>query len=517
MRPRFIVTAIILLTAWMNLNCRKLSDRPSADSSTITVLYPWDERVLGPYMDVGAKFLVFLPLFYIDEHGHIQEKLAERWEHSEDYRSWTFYLRKDVKWHDGVRTTAHDIKFTLELISRPEILYDDAWLGMQSITVHDDHSLTITFESPKDFRNTWLVYWPKHLLENLDPKKFREWDFWLQPIGNGPYRFVRQVPKTMMEFEANEDYYAGKPQIERVILKFGSSSLLTELLSGNVDAIPFFNRSDIIQLANQPQFRTYYAIPSFHSLAAIHWNLNNPLFADPQVRRALTMAIDRKQIQRVQNMPEELKIFDVIFTGHQYRHDEIPPPLPYDPEAAAALLDKAGWQPDASGIRKRNGKEFRFDMAIPSGYSAAGDYRGAAVLIQAQLRQIGIHMDIQEMEEWLLYKRIEAGQIQAAMHRFYQGPNMLLKWFGADSPLGYSNHQVFDLLKEYQVTADPDEVNRIVSEIQPLMLQDLPLTFLFLHIHTCVAHKRIQGLISPYRSFPVQHMEYLWIEEGADK
>jgi ABC-type transport system substrate-binding protein len=111
-------------------------------------------------MDVDAKFLVFLPLFTIDESGHMKGKLAERWSHSEDYRAWTFAIRKDVKWQDGVPFTAHDIKFTLELISSPEILYDDSWIGMQSVTVHDDYSFTIRFESPKDFHEEWLVYWP---------------------------------------------------------------------------------------------------------------------------------------------------------------------------------------------------------------------------------------------------------------------------------------------------------------------------------------------------------------------
>ncbi len=514
MKRQIFSAALILLISLISILCQKPGGRPSVDSSTITVLYPWDERVLGPYMGVNAKFLVFLPLCTTDEKGHIQGKLAERWEHSEDYRSWTFYLRKDVKWHDGVMFTAHDIKFTLELISRPNILFDDAWLGMQSITVHDDFSLTILFESPKDFRESWLVYWPKHILENLDPKKFWEWDFWIQPVGNGPYRCVRYVPKTMMEFEANADYYAGKPKIEHVFLKFGSSSLLTELMSGNVDAIPFFNRSDIPKLAKSPQFRTYYAISSFFWLAAIHWNMKDPLFKDAQIRRALTLAIDRKEILRVLNMPAELKIFDVLFTGHQYRHDEIPPPLPHDQKAAAQLLAEAGWKEDARGVRKRDGKEFRFDIIIPSGYSTAGAYpREAAVLIQAQLRQIGIRLDIQEMEEYLLSKRIESGQFQAAINRFYQGANQLLKWFGEVSPLGYSNHRVLQLLREYQKTADPEEVNRILGEIQPLIAQDLPLTFLFLHIHSCVVHQRIKGLISPYRAFPLQYMEYLWIEE----
>ncbi len=171
MRSRVFVLVCLCLYIFFVIGCSH-RDQPQADKSTITILYPWDERVLGPYYDVDAKFMVFLPLVTHDEKGHLKGKLAERWEHSEDCHSWTFYLRKDVKWHDGVPVTAHDIKFTLELISRPDIFFDDAWYGLQSIAVHNDHSLTITFKRPKDFRDYWLVYWPKHILENLDPKKF---------------------------------------------------------------------------------------------------------------------------------------------------------------------------------------------------------------------------------------------------------------------------------------------------------------------------------------------------------
>jgi len=513
MKKQILAAALILLISLMNFNCQKPGGRPSVNSSTITVLYPYDERVLGPYMEMDAKFLVFLPLFTTDENGHIQGKLAERWDHSEDYRSWTFYLRQDVNWHDGAKVTAHDIRFTLELISRPDILLDDAWLGMQSITVHDDHSLTIIFESPKDFRDDWLAYWPKHILENLDPKKFWEWDFWIQPVGNGPYRYVRHVPKTMMEFEANVDYYAGKPEIEHVFLKFGSTSSLTELMSGNVDVLPFFNRSDIPKLAKSPQFRTYYALlPNLFWLSAVYWNLKDPIFNDQKVRHALTLAIDRKEILRVLNMPEDLKIFDVVFTGHQYRHDEIPPPLPHNQEAAKHLLDEAGWKEGNDGVRKKDGKDFRFEIIIPTD-DTMGAYSEAAILIQAQFRRIGIQMDIQVLEGNLLRNRITSGQFQAAINRFYQGANKLLQWFGEDSPLGYNNPRVIQLLKENTKTVDPEEINRIFGEIMPLMAQDLPLTFLFPKINTCVVHKRIKGLSSPYRALPLKHMEYLWIEE----
>ncbi len=512
-KTAFIIT-IVALISLQSFWCAKPQDNLSPDN-TVTVLYPWDEHVLGPDYDVGAKFLVFLPLFITDEHGHMQGKLAEKWSHTEDYRSWTFFLRKDVKWHDGVRFTAQDVKFTLELISRPDILFDGSWSGMRSITVHDDYSLTIDFEASKDFMDDWLVYWPKHILETLDPKDFWSWDFWLQPVGNGPFRYVRHIPNTLLEFEANKDYFAGEPKVKHVVLKFGSKSPITEILSGNVDVLTFFDRSDIPKLGKVPQFRTYYStLPVYPWLSAIHWNQKDPLFNDPKVRRALTLALDRREILLALNMPEELKIFDVVFTGHQYRHDEIPPPLPFDPKAAGRLLDEAGWIKGGNEVRQRDGKDFIFELIVPPEGTARGAFNEAATLIQAYFRQIGVRMDIQVLEENLFFRRHRSGQFQASINRFYQGGETeLLRWVGQDSPIGYYNPRVFELVQERLRTADPDEVNRIFREIIPLWAQDLPLTFLFLQIHTCVVHQRIKGLSSPYRASPLAHMELLWMEQ----
>ena len=86
------------------------------------------------------------------------------------------------------------------------------------MTVLDDSTYTITYHkgvlagSPFNY---YTVFYPRHLLEGLDPTEFSNWDFWTHPVGNGPYRYVRHIPKTMIEFEANPDYFLGQPKIER--------------------------------------------------------------------------------------------------------------------------------------------------------------------------------------------------------------------------------------------------------------------------------------------------------------
>ncbi len=237
--------------------CRRPDDQASSDESAVTVLYIGDERILGPYWSVPAQFLMFLPLVTQDQSGQVQPRLAQRWQHSNDYREWTFHLQRDVRWHDGIPVTAHDIKFSMELFAHPDVLFADAGHGIKSITVPDDSTLRITYTRPTHALNTWAVYYPRHLLKDLEPKEFYGWEFWTHPVGNGPYRYVRHVPKTMIELEANLDFYKGRAKIDRVVLKFGGGTALTELLSGNVDAITSVNRADIPKLAGDPRFRVY--------------------------------------------------------------------------------------------------------------------------------------------------------------------------------------------------------------------------------------------------------------------
>ncbi len=305
-------------------------------------------------------FLIFLPLATQNERGELEGRLARSWEHSSDHREYTFHLRTDVRWDDGVPVTAHDVKFTLELLSHP-----DAATGyrFESPTVLDDSTVVIRSANGPGYLLD-IVYYPKHLVEDLDPKRFWEWDFWTHPVGDGPYRFVRYVPQTMMEFEANPDYYRGKPRIERVILKFvggAGAAGLTALLSGDAD-IAQADLTQLPQIASDPRFRIYHNVAP--SARAIYWKCDHPLFRDPRVRGALTLALDRQELLRLLNLPADLPITDGVFTRRQFRRGEWPEPLPYDPAQARALLEAAGWSDrDEEGIRENAGRAFRLPPA----------------------------------------------------------------------------------------------------------------------------------------------------------
>ena len=189
MKNKVWIVMLIGITIFISNSCAQKTRQQSADRSKITVLSIGDERILGPHWDSPPRFLVFLPLV---EHSHAEPKpaLAERWEHSPDYKTWTFYLRRDVRWHDGVTTTAHDIKFTLDLMDKLAKLKQIQ--GIVSYDVIDDFTFTITYKKSSMYAlDYWSVYWPKHLLEDLDTKNNKKWEYWTQPDGNGPYRYVR--------------------------------------------------------------------------------------------------------------------------------------------------------------------------------------------------------------------------------------------------------------------------------------------------------------------------------------
>ncbi len=491
------------------VGCDRGRDRALAAQSTITVLYPSDELWYLP-----SQFLLFLPLVARTPVGEVEGRLAQSLEHSPDYRTWTIHLRPDVRWHDGAPVTAHDIKFSLDLLSHPAVNMESP--GAYTVTVIDDTTYTLTLhEGAGGYWQDYTAYYPRHLLEKLDPNKFYEWDFWQHPVGNGPYRYVRHMPRTMMELEANPDYYRGKPKIERVVLKFGEPAL-TELLSGNVDVIPWVREMDLLKIAGDPRFRAYHTVEPEH-IRAVVWNQRRPLFRDPRVRRALTLAINRRELHRALNLPPDVPIFDVLFSRPQFRRGELPAPLPYDPKVAARLLQEAGWRDtDGGGVRVREGKPFRFTALVKT----EEDLDKAAVFVQAQLRRIGVQMDITALEAGTQAAQIKSGDFDAAItivNEDVSGPFGQIAFFGEGSLISYHNPRVATLLKRAAAVFDPEESNRIYSELVSIFQNDLPATFLYPLVRTTVAHRRVRGMSSPYREDPVWYMEELWLEEESQQ
>ena len=332
MKFRLSIFAVCIgLFALFILSCSQDGLESGTGTSSLTIHVPdLDERLMGP-LGANPWFLVFLGLADGPELSDTpRPRLLDRWEHTADYTAWTVHVREDVLWGDGVPVTAEDVKFSLEMWTNPKIGYEYPFF--EEITVIDSHQLRMTFSEPVTstiFVYNWLAMLPKHLLESLDLDSIFSWPFWIKPVGNGPFRYVRHIPGVMTELEANPDYYGEAPGIPKVVLKFGGNGL-TELLSGNVDIAGRLKPLQAAQLAADPRFRVYHKI-KYGSHVGILWNHRNPLFQDAQVRRALTLSINRRELNQLLDYPDDLPVFDVPATMRHHLKGTVPELMPYSP------------------------------------------------------------------------------------------------------------------------------------------------------------------------------------------
>ena len=529
MKPNHRVVAaaptLLAIVGILAVGCdgtRREEAGPSAGDGAITVLVAAEERVLGPVWDDTPKFLMFLPLVNYEQGSYCDEPtpaLAERWEHSPDYRTWTMWLRPDVRWHDGVPVTARDIKFTIDLFNHPDVLNYNGF-AVDSVVVLDERTLRIILNKPSRWPlEGWVTFYPRHLLEELDPKEFYDWEFWTRPVGNGPFRYVRHVPQTMMELEANPDYYRGKPAIERVTLRFvsgGRGSGLMEMRSGNADLTAGLSHLDANQLAEDPRFRVIQRV----SNSGGRWLAFNPryfLFQDVRVRRALTQAVDRRALHAALDFPADLPLTDAPFTVCQFVQNQLIEPWSHDPVAAAKMLEAAGWRDEnGDGVRERDGEEFRFVTLV------GAEEERVAVLLQNEFRKVGVRMDIQRLDGTLVLDRIRDGDFEAVIPPIWALQAILTSSTSVNDRSYAGFREAYPRIIELLDTAieEPDltRTDSLYREMAREFRQELPAIFLYPGVGSIVAHRRIRGFdhdgwIPQAWRWVFGGLEWLWVEE----
>ena len=509
--PVKIVALLVVLTA-CQIGCQRHDPPPTNDKEPLRISYCCDEWMMSPFWGMPITQAVFLPLTVVGPDGEPVPRLALDWQHSTDFSEWTIRIRDDLLWHDGVPVTAADVVFTLELLSHPEANHynpDD-----YEVELIDDYSYNIRYlePGPGNPYDWYTVYYPEHLLVDLDPAQLNTWEFWTEPIGNGPFRYARHVPGMLMELVANPDFALGRPRISHLAIKFNQGApTLPELLGGEVDLAPYISRLDALQLSGDERFEVY-GLPSTSWAKTIDWNQRREPFGDPQIRRALTLAIDRREILRAFDLPAETPLSDVVFTPRQLARDELPPPLEADPHEAQRLLAAAGWSDtDQDGILDRHGKPFRFTALVP-----VVENTDLAVLVQAQLRRIGVAMEISTVGAWVdRQKHPDDFDVVFAYHMLTGISELtpMASVLGSDSLLGYDRPEVAALLAAMDQTLDPEKVDRLYREMWPYLQEDLPITFLHPLVNWSVARRNVRGIDS-WIPDPTMILDRLWVEEA---
>jgi peptide/nickel transport system substrate-binding protein len=342
--------------------------------------------------------------------------LASGWDLSEDGKTLTYHLRRDVVWEDGTPTTAEDVAFTFDLISNPKVPFPDRsqLRGIEACEVVDRWTVRFRFSEPswEPIYDTRFHVLPAHVLRDLSVDDIQGWEFNRAPIGNGWWRVSRWVANDHLVLEASETCGLGRPGFDRIVIRVipERTTLRTELLTGGVDVYHRVPNRYYREDADNPDLM-FFRVPD-RGYVYIGWNLRNPRFADARVREALTLAVDRQTIVdafrdglgRVMAVP--------LYPSSPDLNPDVRP-LPFDPERAAALLDEAGWtERDADGVRMKDGLRFEFTYTLVSGNEISEEI---ATMTEAEFRKLGIAVRV-EFYEWTVYlERIDRKEFDATV------------------------------------------------------------------------------------------------------
>jgi peptide/nickel transport system substrate-binding protein len=361
-------------------------------------------------------------------------QLASRWEWS-DPLTLVFHLDPRARWHDGQSVTAADVAFTFTAYTDTAVNSPDRSTLGQIASVSTLDSLTPVFHFraryPEMFYDAvfHMRILPAHLLRGVPPATWQTSEFGRAPVGDGPYRFVRWTPGQTLELAADSAFFLGRPHLRRLIWRFTSdlNTAITQVVAGEADAVEVLLTPANIKRAQEAGHLTLYpyAGPTYTFLR-FNFRANgdsmrpHPIFADPDVRRALVLATDRP------------RMLQSVFAGHA----KIPPgPMPQlwawlwvpqltvppvDTAQAGRLLSGRGWRDsNGDGVRDRNGKKLSFHLIVPSTSAVRQQY---AQLIQEQLKAVGVEVLIDQMETATQQERLHSGAFDAALESWFTDP-----------------------------------------------------------------------------------------------
>ncbi|MGH7509182.1 MAG: ABC transporter substrate-binding protein [Gemmatimonadales bacterium] len=437
-------------------------------------------------------------------------------------RSWTrrdsvtlaFELDARARWHDGAPVTARDVVFTLGRAKNPAVSprLTELLRQITSVTAEGDHRVVFHFSRPyaeQLYDATFHVApLPAHLLASLPPEAVASSDFVRNPVGSGPYRWVRSVGGQFVELAANPDFFLGRPMLERVILRTAPdpAARVNLLLSGQADVTENIPppQDNIRRVAADPNLRLIsVASPTvgyllFNQRDPRNRSRPHPILADVRVRRAITLALDRRVMVQAVFGPHGVVPYGPVSPLLWIRHHS-PEPEPQDVAEARALLASTGWgDSDEDGVLDRNGRPLRLELMLPN---TSGIRRQMGLLVQEQLRQVGIQIELQIIEAPVWVERRSAGHFDIDFAAASQDPSpsgLTQSWTctGGSNVAGYCNRQM-DSMMQRAVLAQGDPTEFWIAALRQIEA-DAPATFLYAPTYVYAVHRRFTKVaISP--------------------
>jgi peptide/nickel transport system substrate-binding protein len=362
--------------------------------------------------------------------------LAQRWVRR-DSVTVAFDLDPRATWQDGRPVTAEDVVFTFGRARDPAIAPRLAGVlrHITAVTAEGDRRVVFRYSEPYAEQVYDAVFHvaplPAHLLARLSPEELRHSPFLTSPVGSGPYRWVRSVGGEYIELGANERFFLGAPAIRRVIVRVAADpdARINLVLSGEADAmdnVPPPLLANLRRVGEDPDVRLV-PVPSptvgyllFNQRDPRDSSRPHPVLADPDVRRAIILSLDRPRLVRAvlgayAKVPYG-PVSPILWIGHG-----TPTPLAQDVARARHLLARRGWADhDGDGVVDRDGQPLSLTLSVPN---TSGIRRQLSLLVQEQLRQVGLRIEVHEYDFPVWNQRRSAGLFDIDFSAVSQDPS----------------------------------------------------------------------------------------------
>lgn len=528
MKKNLISFLLILFISFNFFSCREKAEFSQAkvSKSELFIAIKNDVDFFNPLYsnDIVSGLindLIFSSLTYsefISDSGKLvyYPNLAASWEISNDKKSITYTLKTNLKWSDGEKFTAKDVQYTYYLYTHPDVMsvrqdierffiHDKS--GMvdykKSFVVLNDSTITFNFSSKVEdpLFVTGLPILPEHIFKKIPLKDIFNHEVNFKPIGIGPYKVENYQRQQQIVLVKNEpDYFDKIPLIKKLIFKVITdyTSRINQLKNGEVDLVTDVHPSDAEILKREfPQIKVEKI--SGRDYDYIGWNnidhqiyrksngkviKPHPLFGNREVRLALTMAINRREILNgyfgeFAHLAESP--ISPIFTAF------VNPSLKtiqYNPEEAKKILYKNGWRDtDRDKILDKDGVPFKFKLTIASGKPHR---EFAATIIKKDLQKIGIDVEIEILETSLFFSNMFEKKLDAWIAGWTIPLDLDLEPFwGSDlnknifNVCSYQNPDIDQIFSELRKTNSFEEKRKLILTFQEILQQDQPVTFLY--------------------------------------
>ncbi len=442
--------------------------------------------------------LIFDGLFRHDVNGELVPDLAIRVPTlgnggiSRDGRTITYHLVRNARWHDGVPVTSDDVKFTFEAImdGRNNVATRVGYEQIARVDTPDRYTVVL------HLKRLWApivetvfadgiqgAIVPAHILRGVSD--FNRATFNTAPIGSGPYRFVSWSHGSSMTFAANPSYFRGAPKIPRIVWQFipDDNVLATNIRTGEVDMVNNLEPAPYAQLGSVPGWTP--ALGRSLGWEHLTFNTGTGVLRDVRVRRALCAGVDvrdifTKIVHGIGQLGAGLQNPSSPWYARGLRSCR------FDPQAAAKLLDAAGWRAGQGGMRSRDGKPLAIEFATVAGIV---DRAQTQVLLQQRWKEIGVDTQVRTYLPSLFFAPFQSGGIllggkfDVALSAYYL-PSLdpVRDQFlsigaippGGDNSAFWRNARVSALERTGTGTIEASVRKRSYDEIQQIVAREVP-------------------------------------------